>query len=101
MKKDLLEIIQRHGLVNQLKYMQTEMCEFITAVSEYEYAKRNGETKNLYLLFENITEEYSDLTMMLDQFVEYYQLDKNKIRMIKGNKAKRELGRLNKSQEEK
>ena len=101
MKKDLLEIIQRHGLVNQLKYMQTEMCEFITAVSEYEYAKRNGETKNLYLLFDNITEEYSDLTMMLEQFVEYYQLDKDKIRMIKGNKAKRELGRLNKAQEEK
>ena len=96
MKKDLLEIIQRHGVINQLKYMQTEMCEFITAVSEYEYAKRNGDTRNLYILTENMTEEYADLTMMLEQFIEYYGLDKERIRTIKSNKAKRELGRLNK-----
>ena len=79
MKEKEKQIINFYGVIPQLKYMQTEMFEFIEAV----IGSR-----------EHIEEEYADLTMMLEQFKEYYHLDENNIQKIKEQKIERQLKRI-------
>lgn len=98
MKEKERQIINYYGVIPQLKYMQTEMFEFIDAVLAYEnqvpYCDRIWD-KNLINYFKkHIEEEYADLTMMLEQFKEYYHLNEDYIQRIKDYKIERQLDRI-------
>ena len=97
MKNKILSIISFYGVIPQLKYMQTEMFEFIEAVINYDLKETIEYEIPLTELIgsrEHIEEEYADLTIMLEQFKEYYHLDENNIQKIKEQKIERQLKRI-------
>ena len=87
MKEKVLKIINNYGAMNQLKYMQTEMFEFVEAVINYNNLS-NEKNK------EHIEEEYADLMVMLEQFHAYYNLDDMHISEVMHQKIDRQLKRI-------
>ena len=90
MKDKEKQIISFYGVIPQLKYMQTEMFEFVEAILTKELVGAYSGIKEKA----HIEEEYADLTMMLEQFKEYYHLDENNIQKIKEQKIERQLERI-------
>ena len=84
------QIINHYGVLPQLKYMQTEMFEFVEAILTKELVGAYSGIKEK----QHIEEEYADLTMMLEQFKEYYHLDEDNIQRIKEQKIERQLKRI-------
>lgn len=87
MREKILSIISFYGVIPQLKYMQTEMFEFIEAVINYNNLS-NEKNK------EHIEEEYADLMVMLEQFHAYYDLDDMHISEVMHQKIDRQLKRI-------
>ena len=87
MKEKVLRIINNYGVIPQLKYMQTEMFEFVEAVINYNNLS-NEKNK------EHIEEEYADLMVMLEQFHAYYNLDDMHISEVMHQKIDRQLKRI-------
>lgn len=95
MKEKEKQIIEHYGVIPQLKYMQTEMFEFIEAVIEREiHWNFDTEIQDIKPLDKHIEEEYADLTMMLEQIKVYYNLNEESIQKIKEQKIKRQLERI-------
>lgn len=90
MKDKEKQIISFYGVIPQLKYMQTEMFEFVEAILAKELVGAYPGIKEK----QHIEEEYADLTMMLEQFKEYYHLDEDNIQRIKEQKIERQLKRI-------
>jgi len=86
MKDKLLKIINTYGAIPQLKYFQSEVFELNEAILDYEKTKEK--TKD------HIAEEIADVLVMLNQFVEYYEIDKEQIRKIMKYKINRQLERI-------
>ena len=88
MQEKLLKIINTYGVLEQLKYFQTEIFEFNEAIIGYE-------------LFEDyvshITEEMADIMVMLKQFQCYYSIKDEEINKIMEYKINRQIDRINKS----
>ena len=96
MKEKVLRIINNYGAIPQLKYMQTEMFEFVEAIIKYENIP-NGiyeHIKNEYK--EHIAEEIADITVMLKQFQYYYGITDEEIINNMQFKIKRQLERIKK-----
>ena len=87
MKEKVLKIINNYGVIPQLKYMQTEMFEFVEAVINYNNLP-NEKNK------EHIEEEYADLMVMLEQSHAYYDLDDMHISEVMHQKIDRQLKRI-------
>ena len=87
MKEKVLRIINNYGAMNQLKYMQTEMFEFVEAVINYNNLSNENNK-------EHIEEEYADLMVMLEQFHAYYNLDDMHISEVMHQKIDRQLKRI-------
>ncbi len=100
MKDKEKQIIEHYGVIPQLKYMQTEMFEFIEAVLQYEHINNYDKTSSNFktygnnIMKEHIEEEYADLTMMLEQIKVYYNLNEGNIQKIKEQKIERQLERI-------
>lgn len=93
MKEDLLKIIEHYGVLPQLKYFQSEVYELTEAIINFENLWLKGMLKK-EILKENIVEEIADVMVMLNQFIEYYNLDRTEIELIMNKKIKRQLGRI-------
>lgn len=99
MKEKEKQIIEHYGVIPQLKYMQTEMFEFIEAVIEREiHWNFDTEIQDIKPLDKHIEEEYADLTMMLEQIKIYYNLNEESIQKIKEQKIERQLERIEASE---
>ena len=98
MKSKVLKIINNYGVISQLKYIQTEMFEFIEAIMILEHYEEFANDQDYQTTLKqqkaHIEEEYADLTMMLEQFKEYYYLDEDNIQRIKEQKIERQLKRI-------
>ena len=98
MKSKVLKIINNYGVISQLKYIQTEMFEFIEAIMILEHYEEFANDQDYQTTLKqqkaHIEEEYADLTMMLEQFKEYYYLDEDNIQRIKERKIDRQLKRI-------
>lgn len=95
MKEKEKQIIEHYDVIPQLKYMQTEMFEFIEAVIEREiHWNFDTEIQDIKPLDKHIEEEYADLTMMLEQIKVYYNLNEESIQKIKEQKIERQLERI-------
>ena len=94
MKNGLLKIINHYGVIPQLKYLQSEVFEFNEAVIRCENIPSGiaKYIKDHYI--EDITEEMADILVMLFQFKEYYQINKDEILKIMKEKIDRQLKRI-------
>lgn len=98
MKKDLLKIINNYGLIEQLKYFQSEVFELNEAILRYDEAAENffdGKYENEIDEMENhIKEEIADVLCMLRQFQYHYGFKDEKIDEIVKFKVERQLERM-------
>lgn len=94
MKKDLLEIIDNYGVLNQLKHFQSEVYELTEAIFDYEYTDRWGVEELEKHLKEHIIEELADVTVMLKQFQAYYGITDEEINDVMLYKIDRQKKRM-------
>lgn len=94
MKNELLEIIQHYGVNAQQRQLAEEVFELQEAITEYEFM--NYEIPATYLVDtkEPIAEEIADVAVLLNQFIDYYDLDGGKIQELADYKIKRQLERI-------
>ena len=101
MKKDLLKIINHYGVLPQLKYFQSEVFELNEAIIRYEEFNNHIGDLEVYdideteIKKEHIAEEIADCLVIINQFVEYYNIQESDIYMIMEQKIDRQLERLN------
>lgn len=98
MKNDLLKIINNYGLIEQLKYFQSEVFELNEAILRYDEAAENffdGKYNNEEIEMKNhIKEEIADVLCMLRQFQYYYRFTDKQIDEIVKFKVERQLERM-------
>lgn len=95
MKKMQLEIINHYGLMNQLKYFQSEVFELNEAIIRLDQLYNVGIGENTEKRAkEHIAEEIADVEFMLGQFKEYFEIKDKQIEEIKIFKGKRQLDRI-------
>lgn len=92
----LLKIIETYGVLEQLKYFQSEVFELNEAILArvYDYDGMTDVGEN-----EHIAEEIADVMVMLLQFKEYYQIDGKDILKIMEEKIDRQLKRIEENHE--
>ena len=99
MKEDLLKIINRYGVMPQLKYFQSEVFELNEAIINYENSLKEPYAVNMLPLKEHIAEEIGDVRFMLRQFQEFYGITDEEIDEVEIFKGKRQLERIGKEDE--
>lgn len=92
MKDDLLKIINHYGVMNQLKYFQSEVFELNEAI----FIALSDDTISLDV--EHITEEIADVQVMLNQFKYYYGITDEDIKEVMEYKINRQLERIKNEQ---
>lgn len=97
MKNDLLKIISHYGVNAQQRQLAEEVFELQEAITTHELKNSVSyeipiteivETK------EHIAEEIADVAVLLNQFIDYYDLDSGKIQELADYKIKRQLERI-------
>lgn len=91
MKEDILKIVNRYGVLNQLKYFQSEVFELNESILANWYDV-DGVTNIGYV--EHIREEIADVMMMLKQFQYYYEISDKEIEDVMKYKVQRQLERI-------
>ena len=81
------KIIENYGVNNQLKKLTEEVYELQESILE----QHN---------IEHILEEYADVEVILEQIKQYFNLDEDKIELIKDYKVARQLYRMRKENDE-
>ena len=99
MKEDVLKIINRYGVMPQLKYFQSEIFELTEAIFQYEAQKEACENIGCSRIHidkcrEHIAEEIADVMVMLKQFQMYYKISRDEIRDVMKYKIERQLERI-------
>ena len=101
MKKKLLKIINKYGLIPQLKYFQSEVFELNEAIIQMQNKKWEMEGKTpeiveptLYDFRLHIAEEIADVMVMLKQFQYYYRIEDKEIEEVMKYKIERQLSRI-------
>ena len=97
MKEDLLKIIKHYRVMPQLKYFQSEVFELNEAIITHELKKSVEYEIPLTEIIgtkEHITEEIADCLVMLEQFIEHYEISRFDIAKIMGQKINRQLERI-------
>lgn len=93
MKENLLQIINHYGIKSQQRKFQEEVFELNEAIIKAE------ENLALEKYIEHITEEIADVCVMLEQFIEYYNIDRNDVEKIMKFKIHRQLERIENEKE--
>lgn len=101
MKNDLLKIINHYGERHQQKKLNEEVFELIEAIRDYEedYIRVDCDKDYVQQFKEHIEEEFADVMVLLNQFLEYYDLNKENIKKIMQQKINRQLERMKEENE--
>lgn len=91
MKEDLLKIIKHYGVNAQQRQLAEEVFELQEAITAYE---NDYEGLNMGNDTNHIAEEIADVAVLLNQFIDYYDLDSEKIQEIANYKIRRQLERI-------
>ena len=94
MEKDLLEINNHYGVLPQLKYFQSEIFELNEAIIKKENTIYFGRAEDYINDIDHITEELSDVTVMLKQFQAYYGITDEEIEEVMKYKILRQKKRM-------
>jgi len=84
------QIINKYGVLTQLKYLQSEIFELNEAIIEYEHLLSNG----VYMSNGYIAEELADVMVMLKQFQLHYEISNDIIQQIMYRKIDRQIERI-------
>lgn len=79
-----IEIIKYYGVDKQQRKLAEEVFELQEAISKFPF-----ETT-----LENILEEIADVKVILEQFIEFFDLDQEEIKQVMNYKIKRTLERI-------
>lgn len=95
MREEYLKIIDNYGIVNQQKKFAEETWELQEAITQYkdDYYYM-AEPRELQASKEHIAEEIADVMVVLEQFIEHYNIDRFDIAKIMEQKVKRTLERM-------
>ena len=85
-------IINYYGAKHQLKKLSEEHHEFTEAVYECLSKKRHGEI--ISFSKRHVEEELADIFVVLEQFIEYLDLDLGKVQQIMNKKRDRTIERM-------
>ena len=93
-KEKAKEVVEYYDILPQLKYLQSEVFELSEAIICAEQFKKFNDR---YTIFDkgHIAEEIADVMFFLIQFMEYYEIDDERIEKVLNYKADRQLGRIN------
>lgn len=91
MKNELFKIIQYYGVNAQQRQLAEEVFELQEAITAYE---NDYEGLNMGNDTNHIAEEIADVAVLLNQFIDYYDLDSEKIQEIANYKIRRQLERI-------
>ena len=91
MNKDLTKIISHYGVNAQQRQLAEEVFELQEAITAYE---NDYEGLNMGNDTNHIAEEIADVAVLLNQFIDYYDLDSEKIQEIANYKIRRQLERI-------
>lgn len=98
MEEKLLKIIKHYGVMPQLKHFQSEVWELNEAIYQYEEQKRVCEQNCTKLHCdkerEHIAEEIADVLVMVNQFIQYYDISADDIEAIFEMKIDRQIERI-------
>lgn len=99
MKENLLKIIKHYGVNNQQRKLEEEVFELQEAIFQYNAQKEACEIvgcskPHVSKCKEHLAEEIADIAVLLNQFIDYYDLDGEKIQEIADYKIKRQLERI-------
>lgn len=97
MKNDLLKIIMHYGVNAQQRQLAEEVFELQEAITTHELKKFSSSgipITEIVETREHIAEEIADIAVLLNQFIDYYDLDGEKIQEIADYKIKRQLERI-------
>ena len=97
MKEDLLKIIKHYGINAQQRQLAEEVFELQEAITTHEVKKFSSSgipITEIVETREHIAEEIADIAVLLNQFIDYYDLDGEKIQEIADYKIKRQLERI-------
>lgn len=97
MKEDLLKIIKHYGVNAQQRQFAEEVFELQEAITTHEL--KNSVSYEIPITEivetrEHIAEEIADVAVLLNQFIDYYDLDSGKIQELADYKIKRQLERI-------
>ena len=99
MKEDLLKIINHYGVNHQQRKLQEEVFELQEAITTHELKKSVEYEIPLTEIIgtkEHIAEEIADCLVMLEQFIEHYEISRFDIAKIMEQKINRQLERIRK-----
>ena len=98
MKNDLLKIINNYGLIEQLKYFQSEVFELNESILRYDEEEMDDfytmNVEEIEFMKNHIKEEIADVLCMLRQFQYYYGFTDKQIDEIVKFKVERQLERM-------
>lgn len=98
MEDKLLKIINHYGVMPQLKYFQSEVFELNEAIIIYEderpHLDDEADEGYIKMLKEHIAEEIADVLVMVNQFIQYYDISGDDIEAIFEMKLDRQLERI-------
>lgn len=97
MKADLLKIIKHYGINHQQRKLEEEVFELQEAITTHEL-KQSVEydipLTEIVGTKEHITEELTDVLMLLGQIIHYYDIDKKELEKFLKYKIERQLRRI-------
>lgn len=95
MYENLWKIIEHYGINNQQRKLEEEVFELQEAITKYEVKKSMKRKPTL----KEIEEELADITVLLNEFLVYYNLDLDKIYDICDSKIERQIKRIDSENE--
>lgn len=115
MKKELLEIINEYGVINQVGKLSEEVSELQAAIYEYEFFEMYSPENVTFItvdddvtfdikgykkkLKEHIEEEIADVMVLLSQFYHLYDMPSENIKNNMKYKIARQINRINEERE--
>ena len=94
MQNNLLKIINHYGVLNQLKYFQSEVFELNEAIIKFENSTKENTDEEYIKGLMDIAEEIADVLVMLLQFKEYYAVLDDMVELIMKKKINRQVERI-------
>ena len=95
MKVDLLKIIKHYGINSQQRKLEEEVFELQEAITKAEYNRYIGVVREpCDECINHITEEISDVLVLLGQIIHYYDIEVSDIEKNMEYKIMRQLRRI-------
>lgn len=88
-------IVEYYGIIEQLKYWQSEVFELVQAILEFEfYWENDTDIHEMQKYIDHIVEEIADNNVFILQFMQHYGIENELVEEIMKHKIDRQLKRM-------